>query len=71
MSGLGDVALDEHNGEFQIGVTEYPVTIDQLQPGVFIRITGVSWLSHPFLMNSLKITSRDQINVLHKLKIKT
>jgi len=63
--------MDEHNGELKIDATEYSVTIDQLQPGVFIRITGLSWLSHPFLMNSLKITSRDQINVLRKLKIKT
>jgi hypothetical protein len=29
-----------HNDENKTGLTEYPVTIDQLQPSVFIRITG-------------------------------
>ncbi len=62
---------DDHNDKNRTGVTEYPVTIDQLQPGVFIRITGLSWLDHPFLMNSFKITSREQIQVLRKLKVKT
>lgn len=60
---------DKHD-ENRAGLTEYPVTIDQLQPGVFIRITGLSWLDHPFLMNSFKITSREQIRVLRKLKVK-
>jgi len=39
--------MEKHNDEGRT-VTEYPVTIDQLQLGVFIRITGLSWLDHPF-----------------------
>jgi putative nucleotidyltransferase with HDIG domain len=62
--------MDKHDGE-RADVTEYPIKIDQLQPGVFIRLAGVSWLEHPFLMSSLKIKSHDQIKVLRQLKIKT
>ena len=49
--------------------TEYPIKIEQLRPGVFIRITSTSWLDHPFLMNSFKITDKEQIKVLRQLKI--
>lgn len=63
--------MKDDNHEEGRHLTEYPVTIDQLRPGVFIRITGLSWLDHPFLMNSFKISSKEQINVLRKLKIKT
>ncbi len=61
---------DKHD-EHRTGVTEYPVTIDQLRPGVFIRITGLSWRHHPFFMNSFKISSKEQIEVLRHLKINT
>ena len=61
---------DKHD-EHRTRLTEYPVTIDQLQPGVFIRITGLSWRHHPFLMNSFKISRKEQIEVLRRLKINT
>ncbi|MGO9951105.1 MAG: HD-GYP domain-containing protein [Dissulfurispiraceae bacterium] len=52
-------------------VTEYPVTIDQLQPGVFIRLTGVRWFDHPFLMNSFKISDKGQIKILRQLGVES
>ena len=46
------------------------VTVDRLQPGVFISITGLGWLDHPFLLNRFRLTSSDQIKVLRSLGIK-
>ncbi|EPR41746.1 metal dependent phosphohydrolase [Desulfovibrio sp. X2] len=48
--------------------TEYHVAVEQLQPGVFIRLDG-AWFEHPFLFNKFKIKNWEQINTLKKLGI--
>ena len=47
---------------------EYKVTVDQLREGVFIRL-NLKWYEHPFLFNSFKITSTEQIGTLRELGI--
>ncbi|HOI50875.1 HD-GYP domain-containing protein [Azonexus caeni] len=49
---------------------KHTVPVDRLQPGVFISITGVGWLDHPFLLNRFRLTSHDQIKVLRSLGLK-
>lgn len=46
------------------------VSIDRLQPGVFVSITGIGWLDHPFLLNSFRIADAEQIKVLRSLGLK-
>jgi HD-GYP domain-containing protein (c-di-GMP phosphodiesterase class II) len=43
------------------------VSVDRLQPGVFISITSVRWLDHPFLLNRFRLTDHEQIKVLRSL----
>jgi HD-GYP domain-containing protein (c-di-GMP phosphodiesterase class II) len=47
------------------------VSVDRLQPGVFISITGMKWLDHPFLLSHFRLTSQDQIKVLRSLGLQT
>ncbi len=49
---------------------EYRVDIDQLRVGVFIRLEG-KWFSHPFLVNSFKITKTSMIDTLREMGLKT
>lgn len=62
--------MDKHTDDTR-NAAEYPVTIDQLQPGVYIRITGLAWRDHPFLMSAFKVSSKEQINALRRLRIAT
>jgi len=48
--------------------TEKRIKIEQLQPGVYIRLQD-SWFEHPFLFNSLKIKTPAQIESLKKAGI--
>lgn len=48
---------------------EYPITVDQLRPGVFIRLERTNWFDHPFLFNNFKIKDDGQIALLRKLGI--
>lgn len=43
------------------------VSIDRLQPGVFISLAGVSWLDHPFLLNRFRVSSAEQIKILREM----
>jgi len=47
---------------------EYKVSIDQLREGVFIRLDQ-KWFEHPFLFNSFKIESQEQLSILRELGI--
>jgi HD-GYP domain-containing protein (c-di-GMP phosphodiesterase class II) len=47
------------------------VSVDLLQPGVFISIDEVRWLDHPFLLNRFRLSSEEQIKVLRSLGLKT
>ncbi|MFW5490116.1 MAG: HD-GYP domain-containing protein [Desulfovibrio sp.] len=44
-------------------IPEYRVHIDQLKPGVFIRMESL-WFNHPFLFNRFKIKNVQQIQML-------
>lgn len=45
------------------------ITVDRIQPGLHIRLP-VKWNEHPFLFNSFKIKSDEQIQVIRHLGIK-
>ena len=63
--------MDKEYEDNKASVTEYPVTIELLRPGVFIKITGIGWMDHPFIMNSFKIANEGQIKVLRQLGLKS
>ncbi|MDE1334857.1 HD-GYP domain-containing protein [Vibrio aestuarianus] len=44
------------------------ITVDRLQPGLHIRLP-VKWNEHPFLFNSFKIKSQEQIQLIKHLGI--
>lgn len=54
----------------EFGMPEYRVAVEQLRPGVFIRLDRRNWFSHPFLFNSFKIKDEQQIRVLRELDIR-
>ncbi|MCL2346204.1 MAG: DUF3391 domain-containing protein [Desulfobulbus sp.] len=47
------------------------VTVDRLQPGVFIALDEVRWLDHPFLLNRFRLSNEEQIRVLHGLGLES
>ncbi|MBI5521409.1 MAG: HD-GYP domain-containing protein [Desulfarculus sp.] len=47
---------------------EYRVSVDLLQPGVFVRLEG-QWFNHPFLFSKFKIKNQKQIDTLKSLGI--
>jgi putative nucleotidyltransferase with HDIG domain len=49
-------------------VISIKITVDRLQPGLHIRLP-VKWNEHPFLLNSFKIKSQEQIDVIKHLGI--
>ena len=50
-------------------IPEFRVGVDQLRPGVFIRLERSGWFSHPFLFNSFKLRDEEQIRLLRQLGI--
>ena len=46
------------------------VSVDRLQPGVFISLSEMGWLDHPFLLNRFRIADQEQIKVLRRLGLK-
>lgn len=46
------------------------ISVDRLQPGVFISISSLGWLDHPFLLNRFRIANTEQIKVLRSLGLK-
>ncbi|XAW89299.1 HD-GYP domain-containing protein [Vibrio sp. CDRSL-10 TSBA] len=44
------------------------ITVDRLQPGLHIRLP-VKWNEHPFLFNSFKISTQEQIRLIRHLGI--
>ncbi len=41
--------------------------VDHLQPGVFISLSEVGWMRHPFMLNEFRISSESQIHVLREM----
>lgn len=52
-----------------LSIPEYRITVDQLRPGVFIRLQRTNWFDHPFLFNSFKIKNQEQIDIIMGLGI--
>ncbi|MBU1247266.1 MAG: DUF3391 domain-containing protein [Proteobacteria bacterium] len=50
-------------------IPEYRVHVDQLRPGVFVRLEKTDWFSHPFLYSSFKINEEQQIEAIRLLGI--
>lgn len=50
---------------------EFRISVDQLRPGVFIRLEKSNWFDHPFLFNKFKIKDEEQISLLRELGITT
>lgn len=47
------------------------IAVDRLQPGVFISLTGLGWINHPFLLNEFRIVSDKQVLALREMGLKT
>ncbi|WP_147819698.1 HD-GYP domain-containing protein [Salidesulfovibrio onnuriiensis] len=52
-----------------MSIPEYRITVDQLRPGVFVRLERSNWFSHPFLFSNFKIKNTDQIAIIRELGI--
>lgn len=52
-----------------VNIPEYRISVDQLRPGVFVRLEKTNWFSHPFLFSSFKIKDEEQIAVLRRLGV--
>lgn len=48
---------------------EFQISVDQLRPGVFIRLERANWFDHPFLFSKFKIKDDEQITLLRELGI--
>jgi HD-GYP domain-containing protein (c-di-GMP phosphodiesterase class II) len=46
------------------------ISVDRLQPGVFVLLSEMGWLDHPFLLNRFRLDSHEQIKVLRSLGLK-
>jgi HD-GYP domain-containing protein (c-di-GMP phosphodiesterase class II) len=44
--------------------------VDHLQPGVFISLSSIGWLKHPFMLNEFCISSEKQIRALQEMGLK-
>lgn len=52
-----------------LSMPEYKVSVDQLRPGVFVRLEKVNWFNHPFLFSSFKIRTQAEVEVLRSLGV--
>lgn len=53
----------------KISMPEYRISVNQLRPGVFIRLDKTNWFDHPFLFNKFKIKDDEQVALLRSLGI--
>jgi putative nucleotidyltransferase with HDIG domain len=47
------------------------LSIDRLQPGVFISLSAIGWMNHPFVLNQFRIATANQIKVLREMGLKS
>ena len=45
------------------------ISVDRLQPGVFISLSAVGWMNHPFLLSHFCLASTKQIKALREMGI--
>jgi len=50
-------------------IPEIRISVDQLRPGVFIRLEATGWFEHPFLFSNFKIKDAEQIDLIRSLGI--
>jgi len=43
------------------------LSVDRLQPGIFISLAGIGWLDHPFLLNRFVLSTPAQIKLLREM----
>ncbi|OIR01757.1 cyclic di-GMP phosphodiesterase response regulator RpfG [mine drainage metagenome] len=43
------------------------ISVDRLQPGVFISLEAIGWMEHPFLLNRFRIADGRQIQALRRM----
>jgi HD-GYP domain-containing protein (c-di-GMP phosphodiesterase class II) len=43
------------------------ISVDRLQPGMFISLEALGWMGHPFLLNRFRISSPQQIQTLRQM----
>jgi HD-GYP domain-containing protein (c-di-GMP phosphodiesterase class II) len=46
------------------------IPVDHLQPGIFISLSNVGWLQHPFMVSEFCISSEKQIRALKEMGLK-
>jgi HD-GYP domain-containing protein (c-di-GMP phosphodiesterase class II) len=47
------------------------ISVNRLQPGMFISLESLGWMAHPFLLNRFRIASVEQIQTLRRLGLVT
>lgn len=47
------------------------LSVDRLQPGIYISLASLGWMRHPFLLNEFRISSAKQIQALRELGLGT
>lgn len=45
------------------------ISVDRLQPGIFISLSSLGWMGHPFLLNRFCLSSGAQIQALREMGI--
>ncbi|PTD96408.1 HD-GYP domain-containing protein [Pseudothauera lacus] len=46
------------------------LAVDRLQPGIFISLTAVGWVRHPFMLNEFRLSSQRQIDALREMGLR-
>ncbi|BAL25247.1 HD-GYP domain-containing protein [Azoarcus sp. KH32C] len=45
------------------------ISVDRLQPGVFVSLSELGWMGHPFLLNRFCLSSLQQVHALREMGI--
>lgn len=47
------------------------LSIDRLQPGIFVSLSSLGWMNHPFVLNQFRLANASQIQVLRQMGLKS
>jgi HD-GYP domain-containing protein (c-di-GMP phosphodiesterase class II) len=47
------------------------ISVDRLRPGVFVSLSALGWMRHPFMLNRFCLSSEQQIQALRELGIQS
>ena len=45
------------------------ISVNRLQPGIFVSLSGHGWMKHPFLLNRFCLSSERQIQAIREMGI--